>query len=178
MVKVMKTVTVFSLAALVVFTAIYLITGTGICFSLAIAAGTNAFHFGVRLIIGIGIDRRFNNNFDYRKKWFQPMKFEKKLYEILKVKKWKGFMPTADRDAFRIENGGYEKLAQVMCQAEIVHEINILASFLPLFASLSVGEFWVFFITSLLGAVYDLLFVIMQRFNRPRIIRIAERYNK
>lgn len=178
MVKVMKTVTVYSLAALVIFTAIYLISDMRIFFSLAIAAGTTAFHFGIRLIIGIGIDRKYNNKFDYRKKWFQPRKFENELYEILKVKKWKGFMPTADPEAFKIVEGGYEKLAQVTCQSEIIHEINMLASFLPLFASLLVGDFWVFFITSLLGAVYDLLFVIMQRFNRPRILRIAERHKK
>ena len=31
----------------------------------------------------------FHNRFNYNRKWFQEKKFEKHLYELLRVKKWK-----------------------------------------------------------------------------------------
>ena len=61
-----------------------------------------------------------------------------------------------------------------MCQAEIVHEVIVVLSFLPLLAAIPFGAFPVFLITSLLAAMYDLTFVIMQRYNRPRILKYLQ----
>lgn len=63
-----------------------------------------------------------------------------------------------------------------MCQSEIVHETNILLSFVPLIVSVPFGEFNVFFITSICSAAFDLLFVIMQRYNRSRIVKKVLRH--
>lgn len=46
-------------------------------------------------------------------------------------------------------------------------------SFIPLIASLYFGSFFVFLLTSICGAMFELLFVVMRRFNRPRIMKIA-----
>ena len=62
-----------------------------------------------------------------------------------------------------------------MCGAEVVHEIIMLCSFLPLLMVPLFGEFWAFFITSLLSALFDSLFVMAQRYNRPRLERIAHK---
>ena len=62
-----------------------------------------------------------------------------------------------------------------MCQAELVHEVNIAVSFVPILFSVWVGALPVFVITSILAAGYDLLFVILQRYNRPRVLRLAMR---
>ena len=59
--------------------------------------------------------------------------------------------------------------------ADTVHEIIVVLSFLPLTAAIFFGEFGVFLITSTLAALYDLSFVVMQRFNRPRLVRIFEK---
>ena len=59
-----------------------------------------------------------------------------------------------------------------MCEAEITHEIIALFSFVPILFSLKIGELAVFIITSLIAAGIDMIFVIVQRFNRPRIIRL------
>ena len=45
-------------------------------------------------------------------------------------------------------------------------------------ASLIWGEFWVFFITSVLAAGVESMFVIMQRYNRPRVIKMIEKERK
>jgi hypothetical protein len=70
----------------------------------------------------------------------------------------------------------FDEIAQAMCQAEIVHEIIIPLSFIPLAVIPRFGSAAVFIITSILAACFDLLFVIIQRFNRPRILKISRRF--
>ena len=62
-----------------------------------------------------------------------------------------------------------------MCGAEIVHEIIMVLSFLPLLAIPVFGAFPVFLITSVLAALFDGVFVMAQRYNRPRLVRILEK---
>ena len=68
-----------------------------------------------------------------------------------------------------------EQILANMCQAEVVHEIIVLCSFLPLAATPVLGALPVFLITSILAAVVDLIFVIAQRYNRPRIFRLIQK---
>ena len=178
MAKGMKLITILSLIFTVIFAFIDRYFSGGIFLSLAITCGTFFYHFLMRLLVGYGINSLLHNQIDYRKKWFRPLNFEKKLYSVLKVKKWKRNMPSYDPSLFSAELHTPEEIVQAMCQAEIVHEIIVLLSFLPLVFSLWFDSFWVFFATSLFSACFDLLFVIMQRHNRPRLIRIIERKTK
>jgi len=143
--------------------------------SFAVTMGTIAYHFVIRLLVGHLVDGIMHNQADYTKKWYQIHPFEEKLYRKFNVKKWKGKMPTYNAELFSLENKTLDEIVQVTCQAEIVHEINVLISFLPLLASLKFGSFAVFLITSVLAACYDMLFVIIQRYNRPRLVRLARR---
>ena len=93
----------------------------------------------------------------------------------MKVKTWKDRMPSYNPEIFSNKKHTWDEIAQSMCQSELVHETNIILSFIPLIASIYFGSFYVFLITSVCGAVFDLLFVIMQRYNRPRIVKIALR---
>ena len=72
----------------------------------------------------------------------------------------------------------WEEIAGAMCQSEVVHSIIVVLCFVPILATLIWGTFWVFFITSILSAVVESLFVIMQRYNRPRVIRMIEKERK
>lgn len=141
----------------------------------AITFGTCLYHFAMRLLVGHILDHVMANKSDYRKKWYQPRSFEKQLYKFLQVKKWKGRIPTYDPSCFDRKLHSWDEIAQAMCQAEIVHELIVLLSFLPLLAAIPFGAFPVFLITSLFSAGFDLCFVIMQRFNRPRIIQFIEK---
>ena len=138
----------------------------------AITFGTFFYHFAMRLLVGHLINRKMQNKADYRKPWYRLRPFEEKLYNRLKVKKWKGKMPTYDPATFDPKLHSWDEIAQAMCQAEIVHEVIAVLSFLPLLAAIPFGAFPVFFITSLVSAMYDLTFVILQRYNRPRILKI------
>jgi hypothetical protein len=51
----------------------------------------------------------------------------------------------------------------------------LTAVFAVLYQFFPFGDFRVFFFTSLGGALFDGFFVIMQRFNRPRVVKMAER---
>lgn len=139
--------------------------------SLAITFGTFLYHFAMRLLVGCSVDRIKRNKADYTRAWYQLRSFEIGLYRFLKVKKWKGKMPTYDPTLFDPKLHSWDEIAQAMCQAELVHEIIIVLSFLPLTAAIPFGSFGVFLITSILAACFDLCFVIMQRFNRPRVLR-------
>lgn len=141
----------------------------------AITLGTISYHLVMRLLVGGIVTITMHNHADYHKKWFQLSHFEERLYSGLKVKRWKNHLPTYAPESFSPEKHTFDEIAQAMCQSEIVHEINMVLSFPPLLASLWFGSFAVFCITSIAAACFDLLFVIVQRYNRPRIVKIAEK---
>lgn len=173
--ELMKTITIFSLAITIITTILYRCYGNGIYLSLAITFGTTFYHFAVRLFVGTLYNVRMKNRADYTKKWYQIYPWESRLYRFLKVKQWKDKMPTYNQDFFSVKKHTWDEIAQAMCQSELVHETNIMLSFLPVIASQWFGAFYIFFITSVCGAIFDLLFVMMQRYNRERVIKIALR---
>ena len=131
----------------------------------------------MRLLVGLAYQLCMKNRADPRRPWYRQRAFEPKLYALLRVKSWKGKLPSYHSDPFDPRKHSWAEIAQAMCQAELVHETIALLSFLPLLAACRFGRFDVFLITSVLGALADLLFVVMQRYNRPRVVRLAERQN-
>lgn len=165
------------LAAVVtlVCTVLYLNTGNGVSLTLAITFGTVLYHFVMRLIVGTVVNRLLGNRVDYRRRWFRVSAAEQKLYTRIKVKQWKGKMATYDPMCFDPGIHTWDEIAQAMCQAELVHEIIIPFSFIPILASAPFGAAFVFVITSVLVACYDAMFVVMQRYNRPRVLKLIEK---
>ncbi len=173
--KTMKGISAVTLLLTIIFYVFYKFTDYGICLTLTITFGTIFYHFIIRLMIGMIIDAKMHNKADCQRKRYQVSEFEMKLYRKMQVKKWKNKMPTYSADTFDISKHSWDEIAQASCQSEVVHEINAVFSFLPIIASVWFGDFWVFFFTSVLGAVFDLMFVIMQRFNRTRILKIKRK---
>ena len=64
-----------------------------------------------------------------------------------------------------------------MTKAELDHWVNEGISVLSILFSLLWGEVWIFVITAVFAMVFDAQFIVIQRFNRPRIIKILERKN-
>lgn len=150
---------------------LYLHSGAGWLSTLAITAFTTFYHFTMRLVVGALIP----NTFCPTSRWFHPHPFEAALYKRLRVRKWKDRMPTYDPRLFSLQDNTLEGILRNMCQAEVVHEVIVLCSFIPLLFSLIWGTFGVFLITSLMAAALDLSFVMLQRYNRPRILRLAQK---
>lgn len=178
MAKTIKILTVISVAMTAVSIILYNLTGAGFILSLAITFGTTSYHFIMRLIVGTVVAALSHNQMDYNRRWFRQHKFEKKLYRALKIKNLKKSIPTYNPDNFSLEIHSLHEIAQATCVAEIVHEIIIVLSFVPLFFTLLFGAWYVFLITSIAAACYDLLFVIVQRYNRPRIISLMKMSGK
>lgn len=149
----------------------HLLFPAGWLLSLLITCGTFLYHFLMRLGIGYLIPNRFTG----REKWFRPKNWEPRLYEKLNVQAWKRHMPTFDPESFDLSRHSLNDVIGTMCKSEVVHEVIIPFSFLPLLASILFGEFLVFLLTSLFAAFIDTLFVILQRYNRPRLMELRDR---
>ena len=115
------------------------------------------------------------NRADYGRRWYRVGKREMAVYEALKIKRWKRRMPTYDNALFNPQLHSWDEIAQAMCQAELVHETIVVLSFLPIAGGIWFGAYPVFIITSVLAAGYDLLFVMMQRYNRQRVLMLPAR---
>lgn len=129
----------------------------------------------MRLLVGLLYNIGMKNRANYTKKWYQIRSWESRLYRFLKVKMWKWKMPTYNPDIFSNKTHTWDEIAQAMCQSELVHETNIILSFVPLVASVRFGAFSVFLIASICSALFDLMFIIMQRYNRSRIVKMILR---
>ena len=98
-----------------------------------------------------------------------------KFYNFLRVKKWKKHMPTYNPEYYDVRKHSVEEIIQATCQAEIVHEINMILSFVPVIFTIWFGSLVTFLVTSFVAFCFDSIFVIMQRFNRPRLRRLLKR---
>lgn len=141
----------------------------------AIAMGTFCFHSNFRGIVGKLVTKYLRPRMDPRSFWFRQHRFEPGLYKLLRVRRWKDKLPTYTPQAFSLKDTDLNDVVLNSCNAELIHEMCMVTGFLPLALVPFVGAFWVFFITSSLTAMADLLFVIIQRYNRPRLMRLAEK---
>lgn len=172
--KTIITLTVIFTVLTILFTALVLITDNSVCLTLAITFGTTLYHFAMRLFVG----KITPNNFNYQHFWFRQKSFEKKLYRLLGVKKWKDKMPSYNPKSYMTKDTSLTDLISTMCRNEVIHEVIAVLSFVPIAFSQLFGAEAVFIITSILGCMFDLIFVVMQRYNRPRVIKILQRQNK
>lgn len=153
------------------FSGLYSLLGASWLLSAAITFGTTFYHFAMRLAVGVTI-RRIP---DPGALWFRPHHWEPRLYDILRVKQWKKHMPTFNPSQFSLKENTLPQILHNSCRAEVVHEVIMVLSFLPVLTIPRFGAAGVFWTTSILSALFDSSFVILQRFNRPRLQRILAR---
>lgn len=154
---------------------VYSFTQTRFLLPVAVTFGTIFYHLAMRLAVGSLVDAKYHNRMDYTKKWFQERSFEKNLYKKLNVRKWKKRLPTLNPQDFDLKNCSIEEIIQVTCQAEVVHEIIMPLSFVPIVFSIWFGSLGVFIITSCVSFLFESIFVITQRYNRPRLTRLLKK---
>jgi glycosyl-4,4'-diaponeurosporenoate acyltransferase len=126
---------------------------------------------------------KFTRDFAYGAFPFAPWGFEKngRFYEKLGVRKWKDRVPDMSRVLKKLPpknlRGGasaeqLETLVQETCVAELVHTALIIMSLAVLF-------YWRGWGAAAFLAVYNLFgnvpFIVIQRYNRPRLVRLCER---
>lgn len=169
------------LALTAVFLGGWLMFG-GAFVALTITFGTILYHFAVRLAVGAAVDSLTENGVDYRSRWFRQSPAEKALFRLLKVHSWKLKLPTYTPEKFSLTKNSPEQVLCNMCAAEIIHEVNIPASIIPVILSVAVpflrSTLLVFVLTSAAAALFDLMFVVIQRYNRPRMLRLIQRKSR
>lgn len=174
MINFLKAAPVVFLIGTMVTAILYQKTLLEIWLTIAITFGTTAYHFIMRWVVAFIYNSIMHNRADYRKHWYQVSKSEMKLYEKLRVKKWKNCMPTYNPSLFDPRQHTWEEIAQATCQAELGHETIVVLSFVPILAGHWLGGYPAFIITSILAAMFDMMFVIMQRYNRQRILKLIK----
>lgn len=171
---VMKTTAALTGLVTAVLMSVYAFCPQDWLFSTVISFGTTCYHFAMRLLIG-AIVPPLLHSVRHDHWWFRQRGFEPGLYQKLNVRNWKGGLPTYDPSQFSLKENTLPQVVHNMCVAEVVHEVIILCSFLPLLLAIPFGTFPVFLITSLAAALFDSIFVIAQRYNRPRLVRILNK---
>lgn len=152
----------------------YYFIRNSVLLTITITLGVCFYHFAMRLVVGLCIDAVFRNKMNYDRWWFRERRFESGLYKILHVKNWKKRMPTFDPENFDIKRNSIEDIIRATCQAEVVHEIIMVLSFVPVVFTVWFGALAAFLITSCVAFCLDGIFVIMQRYNRPRLRRLLK----
>ena len=141
---------------------------------IGIIAFTIMYHFWVRIIMG-NVSKLFTKFINYNDWWFKEKKFEKRLYKLLKVKEWKGKALTYNPESFSLKKHTLEEIANTMAKSEVDHWINEVISLSTLLFIIPWGRVWAFTISAIAAMIFDSQFIIIQRYNRPRIMKILER---
>ena len=162
----------------VLFGVFYRLWGAGWLLSCSVTCGLFAYHILIRFLAPAIVTAVFCKRYDFRSKWFRPKPWEGALYAFLRVKKWKSRVLTYDPREFSMKLHTLPEIVNNMCHAEAVHELIVLLSFSSLLFAIPFGDFAVFFTTALLAAAIDSAFVIVQRYNRPRVVKLMERRAK
>ena len=173
--KILASVLIGGSALCVLFSLLYQRAGQGWMLSCAITFGVIAYHIAIRFFVPVIVTMCFHKNYNYRNWWFRQKKWEPGFYRWIRVKKWKGKAFTYDPSEFSLKVHSLEEIIINMCHAELVHEWIVVLSFTSLFFAIPFGSFFVFLITVVFAALFDLTFVILQRFNRPRVVSLFER---
>ena len=171
-------ITEFLLAGFAVSLLVFVLTKNDIAKTVTISIGITLYHFAMRLALGSIVNAIMKNKANHNNAWFREKSFENKLYRLIRVRAWKKYLPTYSPDTFDTEKKTVLELVGASCQAEIVHEAIMAFSLLPMMLIPHLGGALPFIITSVLSMMFDSLFVILQRYNRPKLIRVMKRFQK
>lgn len=161
------------LTCFITFLILYIIFKKNVFLTLYVVFMTLSYHFIMRCIVGEIIEATYKNkDFHYSSFWYKEHRFEKKIYKFLHIHKLKANAITARPENFDLKTNSLEDLLHTITQAEVVHEINIVLSFLPCILIIWYGVPLVFILISIFGAICDSFFVMIQRYNRPRVIKL------
>ena len=129
---------------------------------------TILYHFWLRIIMG-NVTKLFHIH--YGQRWFRERPFEKKLYKLLRVRHWKEKVLTYDPDSYDVGKHTLEELACTMCKSEVDHWINEIISLSTILFGFLWGEWWIFTVTAVAAMLFDAQFIVVQRYNRPVVLR-------
>ncbi len=119
----------------------------------------------------------FRYRFDPESFWFSEKSFERGLYERLNVKSWKSFVEKLSFHPHRFDMEKHDDafILSYMCHAELCHEITIILDLMTCLMAGNIIEFIFLLILALVLVSLEMSFITVQRYNRPRLLRIKKR---
>ena len=141
---------------------------------IGIVSFTIMYHLWARIIMG-NVTRLFKDKIKYTSLWFQERKFEKKLYKLLRVRKWKSKALTYNPELFSLKEYSLEEIANTMTKAETDHWINEIISLSTILFGIVWGNIWIFIVSAIIAMVFDAQFIMIQRYNRPRVLKLLKK---
>jgi len=127
------------------------------------------------------------------KNWFLPEMFpyrsyrfeqDGRIYDKLNIRKWQNKVPDMSKILPKLIpgknfTGDYKsrlpRMLQETCVAELIHSLNCFAGFYCLKLYPGVGGLIILILYVIL---FNLPFIIIQRYNRPRLLRILKKMQK
>lgn len=156
---------------------IHFLTKISFFLYISIISLTIVAHFLVMYISAPIVFMIFRKKFNYNSFWFRPKKFEKVIFDKIRIKHWKTKVPVYNKNEYSLQSHSSEEIIMNMCHAEIVHEVIILTSYLPILMAFFISHYGILVVTSFFFSCFHLMFVLIQRYNRPRVIRLCEKIN-
>lgn len=150
-------------------------TGNRAFTALGITTVVICYHFTTRLVMGNIFDGVHSSYFKPDSFRFREMRFEKKLYKIIGVRKWKNLLPVIDEERFALKWNTYETLIGETCRMEAMHWMNAFVSLASVLFSSLFGATPVFVVTAILGTLVELALISVHRYNRPRFRRLVDK---
>ena len=135
---------------------------------------TVMYHFWVRIIMG-NVSKLFKRHLNYKQWWFKEKSFEKGIYKFLRVKEWKGKALTYNPELYSLKENSLEEIANTMVKSEVDHWINEVISLSTLLFIIPWGRAWAFVMSAIVAMIFDSQFIIIQRYNRPRVLKILKK---
>lgn len=130
------------------------------------------YHFWVRIIVG-NISKLIPINPNHW--WYKERFFEPRLYRLLRVRDWKGKALTYNPEQFDLKQRTLEQIAHTMAKSELDHWLNQLIALSSILFCLLWGQFWIFLATAAASMLFDGQFIVIQRYNRPKLMRVIAR---
>ena len=170
----MRTVLLLGTLGCIVFSVLYCQGGMRWTYTAAIICGMFAYHMGIRFLSPVLLTAVFHRSYDPNGRWFRQRAWEPRLYRLLHVKNWKRYVIAYNPGEFSLSLHTPAEIVSNMCHAEAVHALIVFLSFTSLLFAIPFGSFQAFLITAVGAAAADLSLVLVQRYNRPRMQRLAE----
>lgn len=161
-----------SLLLMFVFLTLFVRMKTTVFLIFGIVMLNVAFQFIARLIIGTICEGVFENGINSSSHFFKTSAFEERLYGTIGIKKLKKQLPNSDRTSFSLQRQSIQDIIDAGCEIEAEHEFCMAASLLGVLLAIPFGNVWLFAAVAVLAVLYDMIFVMIQRFNRPRLITV------
>ena len=142
--KTMKMAAAVSGCFTVIFILLYKYFGIDIFLSASISLGTVFYHFAFRIAVGNICDKAIDVSSYQRNEKHYVGKREMDFYSYIRVKKWKKFIPSYDSSQFDPKLYAWMEIEGAIYRSEIIHKINAVLSFIPVFLSIYFGAFGCF----------------------------------